>query len=154
MRTVPASQMRVSDAERERVSSFLREQSLEGRLDHEELEERLGRCYRAVTVGDLEALIADLPHRRVPAARPPARRRRNGPPLALIPVGIAALAALSVPTLVFVMAATVIALGVAAVAALFALGFVFGPFILIGLLIMAAARRRRPHHRHWDPRWR
>jgi hypothetical protein len=158
MRTVPASQMRVSDAERERVASFLREQSLEGRLDHEELEERIGRCYRAVTVGDLESLIVDLPHRRVPAAsRQPARRRRNGPPLALIPVGIAALAALSVPTLVFVMAATVIALGVAAVAALFALGFVFGPFILIGLLIVAATRRRRHyhhHHRHWDPRWR
>jgi hypothetical protein len=54
-----------------------------------------------------------------------------------------------------VIAATVIALGVAAVAALFALGFVFGPFILIGLLIVAATRRRRfHHHRHWDPRWR
>src|SRR6202012_5854175 len=66
--------MRVSDSERERVAQFLRDQSLEGRLDHEELEERLGEAYAAKTAGQLEDLIEDLPHRRVPAApaRPPA----------------------------------------------------------------------------------
>lgn len=140
--------MRVSDAERERVASFLREQSLEGRLDHEELEERLGRAYRAVTVGDLERLIADLPHRRVPAAPP---RRQSGPPRALIGVGIVGLAAIMVPGLIAVSFAIVLMAGAAAIAALFALGFVFGPFILLGLLIALAARRRRP--RQWNPRW-
>ena len=150
MRTVPRSQMRVSDAERERVAAFLREQALEGRLDHEELEERLGRAYRAVTVGDLEQLIADLPHRRVPAPAPP---RRTGPPRALFGVGLAALVALMVPGVVMVAMALVFAAGIAAVAALFALGFVFGPFILLGLLIALGIRRRRPSS-HWHPRWR
>jgi hypothetical protein len=141
--------MRVSDAERERVASFLREQALEGRLDHEELDERLGRCYRAVTVGHLEELIADLPQRRVPAGPP---RRQPAPPRALIGLGVAGLAALTVPSVIAVAFALVIAAGVAAVAVLFALGFVFGPFILFGLLIALAARRRRS--RHWHPRWR
>ena len=150
MRTVPRSQMRVSDAERERVAAFLREQSLEGRLDHEELEERLGRAYRAVTVGDLEQLIADLPHRRVPV---PAAPHRSGPPRALFGVGLAALVALMVPSVAMIVMAVMFAAGIAAVVALFALGFVFGPFILLGLLIAMGIRRRRPAS-HWHPRWR
>jgi hypothetical protein len=142
--------MRVSDAERERVAAFLRDQAIEGRLDHEELEERLGRAYRAVTVGDLERLIADLPHRRVPA---PAPVRRTGPPRAMYGVGLAALFALMVPSVVMVVMALMFAAGIAAVAALFALGFVFGPFILLGLLIAMGIRRRRAPS-HWHPRWR
>ena|SRR2546423_10337319 len=149
MRTVPASEMRVSDDERERVASFLREQSLAGRLDHEELEERLGRAYRAVTVGDLERLIADLPHRRVP--RQPVRHH-SGPPPALIGVGVAGLAAVMVPGLIALAVALVAVAGAVAIAALFALGFVFGPFILLALLIGLAARRRRP--RQFHPHWR
>jgi hypothetical protein len=148
-----ARDMRVSDAERERVGAFLRDQALQGRLDDDELEERLGLAMRAVTAGDLERLIADLPHTRVPAATRMAGPRRE-PPKALLGIGFAALAAIAVPGLVTVALALAIALGVAAVAAIFALGFVFGPFILIALLILGAARRRRPrrHSRHWAPR--
>ena len=49
--------MRVSDYERERVAQFLREQALEGRLDHEELEDRIGGAIHAKTAGDLQELI-------------------------------------------------------------------------------------------------
>jgi Domain of unknown function (DUF1707) len=148
-----ARQMRVSDAERERVAAFLREQALEGRLDHEELEERLGGAYRAKTAGQLEDLIEDLPHRRVAAPvatrRPPARRARPNP---LFLVTIAVLGVLVVPTLLASGVAVAMALVVAVVVLVFALSFVFGPFILLGLLIAQAVRRnRRP--RHWTPNW-
>src|ERR1700759_4233160 len=79
-----------SDADRERVVNLLREHHAEGRLDLEEFHERLNAAYAAKTIGDLDALLADLPAidlYRLPAAglRPapvgswsPARRQ-GGP---------------------------------------------------------------------------
>jgi hypothetical protein len=148
--------MRVSDDERERVASFLREQALEGRLDHEELEDRIGGAYRAKTAGELEDLIEDLPHRRVPAARAAPRRpaRRSHPPVVLV-LGLGLLAILTVPTLLAGGVAVALALVMAIMVAVFVLGFAFGPFILIGMLIAQAARRRRGAHthHHWSPRY-
>jgi uncharacterized protein DUF1707 len=150
-----ARRMRVSDSERERVALFLREQSLEGRLDHDELDERVGAAYSAKTAGELQDLIEDLPHRRVapsPARRAaPQRRRRNGPhPLAI--AGMCLLALLVMPTLAAGGIAVVFAVVVAVAVAVFALGFLFGPIILIGFLISQAAKRRsRP--RHFTPNW-
>src|SRR3954451_2714635 len=93
------SELRASDAERERVVAFLREHALLGRLTDDELEDRIGLAYASVTVGDLEKLIADLPRAARPASAPAhrhtghtARRRRQGPPPpALIGLGIGAL---------------------------------------------------------------
>jgi hypothetical protein len=151
-----ARRMRVSDSERERVAQFLRDQSLEGRLDHEELEERLGGAYRAKTAGELQDLIEDLPHRRVapaPARRPAhARRRRNGPhPLAI--AGMCLLGLLVLPTLAAGGLAVVFAVIAAVVIAVFVLGFLFGPFILIGMLISQAMKRRSRPPRHFTPNW-
>jgi hypothetical protein len=146
-----ARDMRVSDSERERVAAFLRDQALEGRLDHEELEERLGGAYRAKTAGDLEDLIEDLPHRRVPSAARAAPPRRREPPRALVGLGVVLVGLCAFPTLLAGGFAIVAALGIALVVTLFALGFVFGPFILIGLLIAQAVRRRGPRPRHWSP---
>jgi hypothetical protein len=56
----PAS-IRASDAERERVAEALREHYAAGRLDAEELSERLDDAYRAKTVAELRRLSADLP---------------------------------------------------------------------------------------------
>jgi hypothetical protein len=149
-----ARRMRVSDSERERVAQFLRDQALEGRLDHDELDERVGVAYRAKTAGELQDLIEDLPHRRVaptPAYRPAPRRRRNGPhPLAI--AGMCLLALLVLPTLAAGGVAVVFAIAAALVVAVFVLGFLFGPFILIGLLISQGMKRRsRP--RHFTPNW-
>ena len=71
--------LRASDAEREAAADRLREHSAAGRLDLEELEQRLGAAYAATTRGDLAALLADLPGARQ-AARAPvaAQRRRRG----------------------------------------------------------------------------
>ena len=59
--------VRVSDQEREHAAAELREHFAQGRLDTDELEERLTRAYRARTVEELQALRLDLP--RLPATR-------------------------------------------------------------------------------------
>jgi hypothetical protein len=53
--------MRASDADRERIVNLLREHHAEGRLDIEEFHDRLNAAYAAKTIGDLEALLADMP---------------------------------------------------------------------------------------------
>jgi hypothetical protein len=69
------SSLRASDADRETVTERLRRAAGEGRLEPEELEDRLHAALRARTYGDLDLVLADLPAtpRRgaelVPAAR-------------------------------------------------------------------------------------
>jgi hypothetical protein len=55
---------RASDAERETAAERLRVAAGDGRLDPEELEERLESAYSARTVGELEGLTRDLPAAR------------------------------------------------------------------------------------------
>jgi Domain of unknown function (DUF1707) len=144
------AELRASDAERERVVTFLREHALLGRLDDDELEERIGLAYASVTVGDLERLIADLPRAsRQPVPHrtfKPAPKQRSGPPPALIAGGIGALILTGLP---FALIGVVLAVGVALLAVVFALSVVFGPILLIALLIVLASKRRRaPRRRH------
>jgi hypothetical protein len=53
--------LRASDADRDAVVERLRDAAGEGRLDSDELEQRVGRALRARTYGDLAELLADLP---------------------------------------------------------------------------------------------
>jgi signal transduction histidine kinase len=53
--------MRASDADRELVAEILQEQHLAGRLDSDELEQRLGRCLATKSRAELHAITADLP---------------------------------------------------------------------------------------------
>ncbi|HEX3588389.1 MAG TPA: DUF1707 domain-containing protein [Pseudonocardiaceae bacterium] len=53
--------LRASDADRERVAKVLHDAMSEGRLDVNELDERLQSVYQAKTLGDLVPLTADLP---------------------------------------------------------------------------------------------
>jgi hypothetical protein len=55
------SSMRVADADREQLIDELREHAGAGRLTSEELEERIGGAYGALTRADLDALRSDLP---------------------------------------------------------------------------------------------
>lgn len=61
---------RAGDADRDRVAALLREAHAEGRLDVEELTERLDATYRARTFGELAVVTADLPPVRA-RSRPP-----------------------------------------------------------------------------------
>lgn len=53
--------IRASDSDRDRTAALLREHHAAGRLDLEEFNERLDQAYAAKTVGELDALLADLP---------------------------------------------------------------------------------------------
>ncbi|MBV8997755.1 MAG: DUF1707 domain-containing protein [Solirubrobacterales bacterium] len=53
--------LRAADADREAMAESLREQHLAGRLDTDELQERIERCYDARTYADLDAVFVDLP---------------------------------------------------------------------------------------------
>jgi hypothetical protein len=159
------SELRASDAERERVVAFLREHALLGRLTDDELEDRIGLAYASVTVGDLEKLIGDLPRANQPARRPaparpsaprhhggrPTRHRQHGPPPALIGLGIGALLVSGVG---FVAVAVVVAVAVALLAVVFAASMVLGPLLLVALLVIAIGKR---HHRrpssHFRPQY-
>ena len=62
-----------SDADREAAADRLRQAAGEGRLQPDELEQRVAAAYKARTVGDLARLTADLPVVAEPKA--PARQR-------------------------------------------------------------------------------
>jgi Flp pilus assembly protein TadB len=65
-----SSSLRASDADRDAVAERLRQAAVEGRLEPDELEERLHIALRARTYGELEPLLSDLPRRSVPRERP------------------------------------------------------------------------------------
>ncbi len=105
----PSARLRIGDAERSAAADRLARHFSHGRLDQDELDDRLGRVMRATTAGDLTEVFADLPAdepvtaavaagqpRPAAAGRPyPARgRRRRG--LAVIVLVVCIIAAISV----------------------------------------------------------
>jgi hypothetical protein len=84
--------IRISDNDRERAASMLRDHYAEGRLTAEELDERVTAALNAKTAGDLRRLMADLPGPAQAQPGPvfgpaPWAVRRRGPrllPLALL----------------------------------------------------------------------
>ncbi|MDQ0751039.1 hypothetical protein QF034_005270 [Streptomyces africanus] len=71
--TAPAvSELRASDAERDRIADILRDALAEGRLTADEHAERIEGVLRAKTVGELDVFIRDLPaaHRQGPGPSP------------------------------------------------------------------------------------
>jgi hypothetical protein len=101
-RDYPAGDLRVSDADRDRVVSELSEHFQAGRLTADEFDERSGRALSARTEGELAALLADLPRERQTVTPPaggqpvaaqdadlPVRMRRS-----LIAVPVVAIAAI------------------------------------------------------------
>jgi hypothetical protein len=74
--------VRASDAERDQVAGTLRNHAAAGRLDPDELEDRLERAFAARTRADLTPLVADLP------TTPPQPRRELPRIPPLIPLAI------------------------------------------------------------------
>ncbi|GAA4538717.1 DUF1707 domain-containing protein [Streptomyces collinus] len=66
------SELRASDAERDRIADILHDALAEGRLTADEHAERVEGVLRAKTVGELEVFIRDLPaaHRQGPGSSP------------------------------------------------------------------------------------
>ena len=80
--------VRIADSDRERAMADLATHYTDGRLDHEEYDERLDAVWTARTRADLAVLFADLP--RPVATRPPvapvAQRSARRPRMPLFPV--------------------------------------------------------------------
>jgi hypothetical protein len=85
--------LRAADADRETVAEKLRSEHLAGRIDTEELQERIERCYAAKTYADLDALLEDLPaEERSTRERTGRRRAPRVGQLPVLPLLILALA--------------------------------------------------------------
>jgi hypothetical protein len=89
------------------VIERLREASAEGRLASHELEHRVATALKAVTYGELDATVSDLPD-----AAHPGRRRHSAPGWALATVRAHPVALVAVIPLVVVVVATMIAIAV------------------------------------------
>jgi hypothetical protein len=135
--------MRVSDADRERVTARLRDHFAEGRLTRDELDERVSAALNAKTVGDLRRLMTDLPGDSPVAPPVPVmthgpvlvRHHRHGP--RLLPLA-----------LLLLLAAVLIPGGGWLVLGLFQIVLVLA--LVAGLTaLFAAARFRRRMRRHW-----
>jgi uncharacterized protein DUF1707 len=81
--------IRISDADRDRVTARLRDHFAEGRLTSDELDERVTAALNAKTFGELRHVMADLPgpDSAPPGPRPPrpawGSARGSAPPWAL-----------------------------------------------------------------------
>lgn len=114
--------LRVSDRERDEVTTLLRDHAAEGRLSPEELDERVERALAAQTGADLDAVLADLPRKRSVA------ERRDGVR------GLTGLVALAV-LLVSIWLVT-------------GAGY-FWPVWILGFMAFSLFRRGRLHGPHW-----
>jgi hypothetical protein len=56
-----AADVRASDADRAATAELLQRHYAAGRLETQEFEDRIGRCYAVRTIGELHDLVADLP---------------------------------------------------------------------------------------------
>jgi len=123
--------VRAGDADREATAERLRRHHAEGRLDSEEFQERLDRCFAARTVGELAELGRDLPPD--PARGDAVGHTRFGGPgyLWMVPL---------VPIIVAIIAIHVI------------VGVARGPWFLIPLLILARFTIFRHRARPWSRR--
>ena len=74
-----ASQLRISDEDRHKVAEVLRQAAGEGRIDLDELDERLEAAYKAKTYGDLVPITADLPVAGAPHPTPQPTARPSAP---------------------------------------------------------------------------
>src|SRR5690242_4426181 len=90
--------LRASDADRAATAELLRRHYAEGRLDTQEFEERIDRCYAAKLLSELPELVADLPREEPPEARRHHWRRHPARRLAVFAAIVAALVVVSVLT--------------------------------------------------------
>lgn len=124
------SSLRASDADRDAVADRLRHAAVEGRLEPDELEDRLHAALRARTYGELQGLLTDLPGKPVAWER----RRAEVAPVA----GIALAVALRV---VVVLAVVGVVLVVAAMTAAW--------WLLCALVWMSLRAGRGCRHATW-----
>jgi hypothetical protein len=130
------SSLRASDADREAVAERLRHAAVEGRLEPDELEDRLHTALRARTYGDLRRLLSDLP------ATPMAweRRRADVMPAARIALAVAMRVAIALAVVIVVVI----------VAAVMAAWWVLWALVWLGLWGRRSRSARLGARTRWD----
>jgi hypothetical protein len=129
--------MRASRADRERAIDLLKAAFVQGRLDRDEFDARIGHAVASRTYGDLAAVTADLPADLIGALprRPPVRARRQ------IPFNTAVTGGACVAGLVNVGMAAVFLSRSPVVVVLFVVLTVIGTILAIGAMVVAPQRR-------------
>jgi hypothetical protein len=148
--------IRISDADRERVVERLREHYAEGRLTADELEERVTTALSAKTFGDLRGLMTDLPEPETVGAAGPMGPQgpigwQSPPPwfAAGRPIVAYRRGPRILPLLLIVLAVSLLAGGGWAFVAFLKVVLVF--WLVTCLLgIFAAGRFRRHARRYWN----
>ena len=138
MRPEPGAQaaaagLRASRADRERVIDLVKAAFVQGRLDRDEFDVRIGQAVASRTYGELAAATAGIPAEltAAPPRRPPARARRRIPFSTAVTGG----ACMAVLVNVGMMAALLIQSPVAVV--LFVVFTIIGTILAIGAMIAA-----------------
>jgi hypothetical protein len=128
-----AAGLRASRADRERVIDLLKAAFVQGRLDRDEFDARIGQAVASRTYGELAAVTADIPAELTGALprRPPVRARRRIPFNTAVTGG----ACMAVLVNVGMMAALLSGSPVAVV--LFVVFTVIGTILAIGAMIVA-----------------
>jgi hypothetical protein len=85
--------LRAADTDRDRTATRLRSEAAAGRLTVDELSERLDAAFAARTLGELDALVADLPGDAT--VRRTSRRRLAPRPLVILAAVLVAIWALT-----------------------------------------------------------
>jgi DUF1707 SHOCT-like domain len=133
-RAQEAAGLRASRADRERVIDLLKAAFVQGRLDRNEFDARIGQAVASRTYGELAAVTADIPAELIGALprRPPVQARRR------IPFNTAVTGAACMALLVNVgMAAALLSRSPVAVV-LFVVLTIIGTILAIGAMIVAA----------------
>jgi hypothetical protein len=101
--------LRASDADRDAVTDRLRQAAGEGRLEPDELEQRVHTALRARTYGELAPLIADLPGSANTPWRRPSPRTRALARRAVLGAEVVAAVAVAAVVVVLLLAAATLA---------------------------------------------
>ena len=138
MRPEPGAQaaaagLRASRADRERVIDLLKAAFVQGRLDRDEFDVRIGQAVASRTYGELAAVTAGIPAEltAAPPSRPPGRARRRIPFNAAVTGGACMAGLVNVG-----MAAVLLSRSPVAVV-LFVVFTIIGTILAIGAMIVA-----------------
>ncbi len=85
---LPVPDLRISDADREAASDFLKRHYAAGRLSEDELSARVDAVYRARSESQLVRLTQDLPYLPEPVSPPARRLPRVGPPATAVAAAV------------------------------------------------------------------
>ena len=138
MRPEPGAQpaaagLRASRADRERVIDLLKAAFVQGRLDRDEFDARIGQAVASRTYGELAAVTADLPAELIgaPPRRPPARARRRIPFNTAVTGGACMAGLVNVGLMAVLLSSSFVAV------VLFVVFTIIGTIVTIGAVVVA-----------------